>query len=415
MGYWRTVKLFNRDVRLVLVTAGLMGFTIFGGIYSLLMNLYLLRLGYGPEFIGLLHGLGTLSWAAGCLLAGSIGRRIGSRRSMIIGMGMATFGYTLLPFAGWLPAGWHAAWLISTYAWGNLIIALYDVNMGPFLMEVTGPAERDHVFSVQAALWPLAGFIGSLIGGFLPGLFASVLDISAGQPSAYAYPLILAAATLFLAAFALSRTRTDQERGKVATAAGVEALDVGGIALPLGLIGFLGLVVLLAGTGEGAARSFFNVYMDDGLGISTVRIGTLTALAQFLGITGALGMPLITQRWGHRRTFIWGSVGMAASLLPLALLPRLAAAGIGYIAMMTLASLVRPALSVYLMDAVPQGWRPTMSAVTNMGLGLSWAGISAGGGFIITALGYPAFFLLSAAVTVVGVFVFSARPTAKAA
>jgi hypothetical protein len=44
-----------------------------------------------------------------------------------------------------------------------------------------------------------------------------------------------------------------------------------------------------------------------------------------------------------------------------------------------------------------------------MGLALSWTAISAGGGYIITAFGYPAFFLVGAAITVVGVAVFVAR------
>ena len=52
--YIQAVRLFNRYVRLFLVSATLFGFAVFGGIYPILLNLYLLRLGYGPEFIGLL-------------------------------------------------------------------------------------------------------------------------------------------------------------------------------------------------------------------------------------------------------------------------------------------------------------------------------------------------------------------------
>ena len=46
------LSLFNRDVRLVLFSQALIGFTIFGGVYTVLLNLYLLRLGYGPQMIG---------------------------------------------------------------------------------------------------------------------------------------------------------------------------------------------------------------------------------------------------------------------------------------------------------------------------------------------------------------------------
>jgi predicted MFS family arabinose efflux permease len=100
---------------------------------------------------------------------------------------------------------------------------------------------------------------------------------------------------------------------------------------------------------------------------------------------------------------------MALALLPLALIPHWAAAGLGYVGMIALASLVRPALSVYFLELTPPSWRPALSGATTMALGLSWAGISAGGGYMIVALGYPAFFLASAGLTVLGVVVFLAN------
>ena len=45
--YVRALRGFNRNVRLYLFTTALLGFTIFGGIYPVLFNLYLLRLGHG--------------------------------------------------------------------------------------------------------------------------------------------------------------------------------------------------------------------------------------------------------------------------------------------------------------------------------------------------------------------------------
>ena len=44
--YLRTIRHFNRDIHLYLFASGLVGFCLFSGIYSLLFNLYLLRLGY---------------------------------------------------------------------------------------------------------------------------------------------------------------------------------------------------------------------------------------------------------------------------------------------------------------------------------------------------------------------------------
>ncbi len=77
---WRqAIAAFSRDARLYLSSAALMGFTIFGGVYSLLMNLYLLRLGYGPGAIGVANAAGLLGWALACLPAGRLGRRWNKR------------------------------------------------------------------------------------------------------------------------------------------------------------------------------------------------------------------------------------------------------------------------------------------------------------------------------------------------
>ena len=62
--YLHVLRDFNRDVRLYLITTMLIGLTVDGGVYTVLFNLYLLRLGYGPEFIGLVNGSGMLLFAS---------------------------------------------------------------------------------------------------------------------------------------------------------------------------------------------------------------------------------------------------------------------------------------------------------------------------------------------------------------
>jgi MFS family permease len=413
--YLSAVRLFNRDVRLVLVSAALMGFTLFGGIYSLLVNLYILRLGYGPEFVGLLHAVGLVGWAAMSVPSGLIGRRWGSRRGMIAGMGLSLLAYGALPLAEFAPPGLRAGWLLVTYLLGNVLISLYDVNQGPFLMGVTTERERDHVFAVMAAIWPLAGFVGSAIGGLLPGAFAGWIGVSTEFAAPYRYPLLIAAASLMVGAWALASTR-----GRPAAAAPSAPGDANAAGqapaaarepAPIGLIAFLGIVLFLQVAGEGVVRTFFSVYLDNGLRTSTALIGGLSAFGQLLAIPAALAMPLVAARWGHRRTFLLGTLGMALSLLPLALVPHWAGAGLGYMAMIALASLTRPAVTIYLLQIVPPTWRETMSGGVTMALGLSWAVGSLAGGYIITGLGYTTLFLLATAVTLasVAVFVLGAR------
>ena len=139
--YVQKLRLFSRDVRLYLVTSALFGFTYFG-VHTVLLNLYLRRLGYGPEFIGLVNGAGFLAFSLFSLPAGALGTRWDVRRMMIAGMGLMVAGYGLLPLADLMPVTWQQGWLPATRVLAGLGMALYIVNASPFLMSATGPEER---------------------------------------------------------------------------------------------------------------------------------------------------------------------------------------------------------------------------------------------------------------------------------
>ena len=181
--YLRTIRHFNRDIRLYLFASGLVGFCLFSGIYSLLFNLYLLRLGYGPAFVGQVNAVGGLAFALSSLPSSFLGSRWGNRRTMILGLGLATIGHALLSQAEFVPTVHQQNFILSMNSLGLLGISLYIVNGYPYLMRVSSAAQRHHVFSLQAALFPLAGFAGSLVGGFLPGGFASLLQLSLDHPT----------------------------------------------------------------------------------------------------------------------------------------------------------------------------------------------------------------------------------------
>ena len=176
------LSLFNRDVRLVLFSQALIGFTIFGGVYTVLLNLYLLRLGYGPQLIGQVNAVGALSFAFLSMPAGLLANRWGARRSMIVGMIIAALGFGLLPLGEFAPTSAQLTWIMGAYALGVLGNTLFLVCSIPFLTLICPPRLRNHVFSTQVALWPLAGFAGSLCGGLLPGLFSALLSLPENHP-----------------------------------------------------------------------------------------------------------------------------------------------------------------------------------------------------------------------------------------
>ena len=143
----RALARLNRDVRLFMVSAVATG-VCYTGLYFLLINLYLLRMGYGVEFIGVFISTGAFSFALFSLPAGAAGRRWGSRRPMIFGVCVLSFGLAMLALSALLPGAWQPIWLLSFCAlreWGN---AFYLVNANPYRCQSPNPSAP--VFSTRA-------------------------------------------------------------------------------------------------------------------------------------------------------------------------------------------------------------------------------------------------------------------------
>ena len=397
--YLSVLRQFNRDVRLYLYASLIFGFSLFGGIYSLLLNLYLLRLGYDPKFVGIFNATGALSFAIFSLPAIALANRIGSRRTMIVGTLVALVGYAALSQIELMPYSLRSTFALSTYSFGLFGVALYVVNGSPFLMSIVTPAQRSHVFSLQAASLPLAGFAGSLIGGFLPGSLATILGISLESPGAYRYALFISSLLMIPASFLLLATREpeiEQEPDTRPTSG----------QRPLGLILIVSFISLLHVAGEGSVRTFFNVYMDQAVGVPTSLIGAMVATGQLLAVPVALAVPLLSRSIGNRRTLIAGTVMSAFILVPLAAFPYWVAAGACYMATMGIAGVRRPAYVVFTQELVPKNWRTAMSGTAAMMSGLGYSGIAFGGGYIITYFGYGHLFLTGSGLTAIGAIIF---------
>ncbi len=402
---WR--QTYSRNIYLFLVAGLLVGFTFDGGIYSVLFNLFLLRLGYGPEFIGLVNAAGLLAFALCSLPAGMAGKEWGIVRMMQLGVGIMVGGALLVPLADPMPSPWQEAGLLAGYASAMAGLALFFVNGAPFIMGSTTSGERNRVFSLQMALLSLAGFAGSLFGGRLPVLFAGLLGLSTAQAAVYRYPLLLAA-LLLLPALALiaSSEEVDPRLAEKKSRANPSNEMATVAAAPFLLIAVLVLVRFFQVAGVATTSTFFNVYLDTDLGVSTERIGLLSALGRLAAVPAALLVPTLGARWGNRNTVIWASAGTALSFLPLALLPHWTAAGLGFIGVVGLSALRYPAFMVYSMDQIAPEQPGPVAGAGETAAGLSFALVALVGGYLVSDLGFRALFLLAACLSGVGALVF---------
>ncbi len=395
-------------VLLYLVGIFLLGFTIDGGIFAVLQNLYLLRLGYGPEFVGIFNSSGLLIFALLSLPIGAI-RRWQHRHLLLLGLVLLVAGMFIVPLAQWGPERWQAFLLLGGHIVSFVGLAFFFVHSAPFLLSITVGDWQNRALAWQSATLSVAGFSGGLLGGYLPGWIASGLGLSVEHPTPYQYPLLLAAGLLLLSFVVFARMPEPvlEAMTPSETAVGSRMSRVRQWSGPIWIFILMLLFVrILQVAAPGAILTFANVYLDDGLHIATDRIGIITAVGKLASVPLALLTPRILNRWGNFKAVIWISLISVVAALPLALTNNWQFAGVGYALASGAGPLRYLAFLVFSLSLVPPKQRALVSGAGEMAIGFGFALMAFVGGYLIAGYGYNLLFGVSLAITLLGTGLF---------
>jgi hypothetical protein len=232
-----------------------------------------------------------------------------------------------------------------------------------------------------------------MAAGFIPGFVATVLGVSTDSPASFRYPLMLGALIVAGAAIVLLSTREaavarneEETRGKAPVAQIARLVSIG----------------MLLHVSVPAYRTFFNVYLDAGLGVRTPVIGALWGISNLLSLS-ALLMPSLVTRWGKRRTVVIAGTGISASILPIALFAHWIPAA-GSLFVRSIMDYIRlPAYDQVIQESVGARWRPVATGAYSTCTGAVMFAMAFAGGYIATAFGYQAVFTVAAVFTGIGV------------
>ena len=388
----------NRDVRLYVLASGLIGFTIFGGIDTVILNLYLLRLGYDPRFIGWVNATGALTSTLVALPAGLLGFRAGRRHMMMTGMALLAIGMGALPVVEYMPIELHRSWILVTRGISYLGLGIFQIGGTPFLMGATKPEERHHAYALHTAIGPLAGLAGGLVGGLLPSVFANGLNHNLTDTVPYQLSLWVAALVIVPGFIAVKSTSDVVTEPRKAHKLGDRSYRL--IFLLIFVSGFFQLA------GERVARTYFNVYMNLDFQSTPAFIGTCWAIGHLLSVVTALMTPYLCRRWGIVNVAVWGAVGMVVSLLLMAWVPHPYIAGLAFVGIIGFAAIRRPPYTIHHQELVTSDWRPAMAGVTALSAGSSEFTMSLLGGYTIASLGFTRLFETGAVMTGFGALLF---------
>lgn len=253
------------------------------GVFTLLFNLYLRKLGLREDFIGLFNALSTLTWAAGALIVGPLSRRVGARAILISGV----YFFTVV---GALQVVMTApvALLGIAFALGFANAAMM-VPSTPYIFTLIPPERRTQAQAFVFSAIALSTAAGAFMGGTLPGWLGG--DTLRNFRITMAISIAL---TLFsIVPLAILRTAREQpdapNRGAPTPFSHVERKQCRQDNLAFALVG--GFMAI----GTGMLIPFYNVYLTS-LGASPEAVGTLFSVSALIGGIISLGAPLIARR-----------------------------------------------------------------------------------------------------------------------
>lgn len=385
---------FSRDTQLLTIATGIFAVS-FLGVQTLAKTLYILRMGYGLEYLGLFGATGAIAYTAMGLPSGAFGSYFGTRWTMFVGGIITVLGMAILPLVEWLPPGWHNSWPLVTQVVISTGWSLFNINLVPALMGASTVENRSSAYAINSMMRGLGAFIGAILAGLLPNLFSLLWGYAPELPDSYRFSLWVAALLGLFALVPLFRARPTLQVSQATQAKAASGFPVWTILL-------LVFHVYFAQVGIAVCQTFCSAYMDSDLQLTTAVIGLITGAGQFAAVLSPLFAPRLSARHGHAWLLTTTTLATAISLLPLALLPHWTGVTIGGLGVTALAAMWMPALQVFQMELVDARWRSLAYGIVSMAMSLTYASTSLFGGQIAAQWGYQRLFLLAVGLSLIG-------------
>jgi MFS family permease len=392
----------NRGLRLI-VTYQLLG-ALQAGTFGLLFNLYLLALGRGEDLIGLLAGINTLALSFAALVAGRLVRRWGLRPLLTGGFLLASL--SLLGQAIFTPQPALIGFSILT----GFGYAMTQSLQMPLLAEYVTSEDRATAAALISAIATLSTTVGTLVGGFLPGLLGPTgLDLVARDRTA----LIAAVALGLLGVIPLLRLRGGESPvPQVYSAAIGTTQDDEQRSRVRRLVRQYAAATALISLGAGAFLPFVNVYLAR-LGSAPGEIGGFLSAVGAAGAFLGLLAPTLARKIGRERLAVLMRAAPVLPALALIAFPSIPLVVLTYATRNIGAGMTWPIEASILNDRVHPRARAGAFGLRTAAWNLAWAFSSVISGQLIVRGGYEWPLVILVASTLLGGIVLSIvlRPT----
>jgi MFS family permease len=380
--YQLSFRALSHNARMYLLASILLAFGM--GVQLVLYNLYLLELGFREDLVGQVAAAVALGVAIGGLPAGLFYARFGGKVSFGVAIIASVLSMVLRAVST------EPIWLITWAVVNGLANSIFYVAIFPFITDQSTPRERPHLYGMNLAVWTGLMVLGSLLSGYLPGLWHTAVP-GLSLLSYHRITLLLAAVLGLLAVIPVRLMRRDKISAATVDIRRLLPQSQGGRAIVNGA-----LVLILFGIVLGLTQPFYNVYFKRVFTANTELIGTLISLSQLMGLVSSLFVPTVVRRLG----LVLGPAVVMAVAAPLTLLMGLpltlgliaiifmVRVGLEWLALTPLMNLI-----MEVVDPVDRGAMSGVRLVTNYG---AQALAGAAGGWVVVSAGYTSLFIIAA-------------------
>lgn len=385
--YIRTICGFHKNVKLLLLRSFLI--CLYTGIYGILFNLYILNLGYGADFLGLVLSTHVLASSAMSIPAGILCDRFDKKKLMVIsGLFSTLAAVPLYLFA--------SPWSLLFFSIaGGVFVSIASVTLTPLLAENCRKDDTVHVFSANSSISWIASILGCAIGGIVPGMWGTFAGLHVDSLRL----TLLSAVSLLVMGLAVMLL---VKENKAAPTCKCSAFSLKDIKLSPDILKFT-LTSLTFGVASGMIVPYFNVYFTQSLHMSVLDVGLISAFAGGVMILGFVVTPYLTSKIGKIRTAVATKILAAPFLMGLALTKSFLAAAGAYVAYMFFINMAGPATTSFQMEQIKKeeqgfavGMMMTGNYVAVSGSTLISGLLIAGGNYLLPFAATCAFYLITA-------------------
>ncbi|MFN8559364.1 MAG: MFS transporter [Dehalococcoidia bacterium] len=394
-GVLAAVRSFSTNARLFLT------YSLFSelgsGIWTVLFNLYLLRLDFTIAFIGLFWLVNMVCHGVASLPIGLLADRFGRRQAFFAATALSVVaqGGVLLT------QNWVAILVLGGIA--GIGQAAHGVTGAPFMMENSEPRERSHLFSLNAGFLQISRFGGNLAGGLIPLIWAATLGVPEISPNAVRWALVTGLPMTVGAALPLLFMR---ERRTPFTGSFSDLVLLKNV-VNMQVVVRLTLLSLVFGTAFGLTIRFFNIFFETAHDASDGQIGAILALGALGGVGTIFLSPVIGRRYGKAGGILLTQGASVPLLMLMAVVPSLSFVTFLFLARSAVYSLAMPLREQLNMEFITARERGTTAGFTHMAFDLGGGAGAILAGLLITGSGFlPTFSVAALLVLLPAVFYY---------